>query len=472
MINVKYIVLRDRKAMLTPTIWNAEVQTSLKVKNFYGQSLTSTWIIFKQGRQISVYLKKEFEQVGKYIAARMFKYKVYFAKIEKRVIEDKNKIEKFLIEINKVDFSKQAFEQLLGQAELIKELWIKFDLANVYAWFIGGDQYKQILEKKLKLSENDFLTLATPLEKTYASQFENEYLKCLNKIRKNKSDLEKYAEWLANKYGWLPFNYDGPEYWDKKYFIAKLKRDLISGGKKFIGKDYFEKNKKKRDALMKKHSLENYAWRIEIIRKFTYWTDERKRLDYQLNFHYARILREIGKRYNFKYINLKYLFVDELPLITNSRQTILKISNDRIDRLFIVKYRNKRREIILGEKAEKFLKELEQKKDIKLRGLAASRGSKAIYRGKVKILNSSKDGAKVKTGDFLVTSMTTPDYILAMKKAIGFITDEGGVTCHAAITAREMNKPAIIGTKIATKVLKDGDLVEVDINKGIIKIIK
>ncbi len=59
-----------------------------------------------------------------------------------------------------------------------------------------------------------------------------------------------------------------------------------------------------------------------------------------------------------------------------------------------------------------------------------------------------------------------------MKKAIGFITDEGGITCHAAIVAREMNKHCIIGTKIVTKVLKDGDLVEVDADKGVVKIFK
>lgn len=68
--------------------------------------------------------------------------------------------------------------------------------------------------------------------------------------------------------------------------------------------------------------------------------------------------------------------------------------------------------------------------------------------------------------------MTTPDYILPMKKAMGFITDEGGATCHAAIVAREMNKPCITSTKIATKVLKDGDRIEVNADKGIVKILK
>ena len=68
--------------------------------------------------------------------------------------------------------------------------------------------------------------------------------------------------------------------------------------------------------------------------------------------------------------------------------------------------------------------------------------------------------------------MTTPDYIPAMKKAAAFVTDEGGITCHAAIIAREMKKPCIVGTKIATKVLHDGDLVEVDADKGVVRILE
>jgi pyruvate,water dikinase len=67
--------------------------------------------------------------------------------------------------------------------------------------------------------------------------------------------------------------------------------------------------------------------------------------------------------------------------------------------------------------------------------------------------------------------MTEPGYIPIMKKALAIITDEGGMLCHAAIVAREMKKPCIIDTKIATKVLKEGMMVEVDANRGIIKVI-
>jgi len=74
-------------------------------------------------------------------------------------------------------------------------------------------------------------------------------------------------------------------------------------------------------------------------------------------------------------------------------------------------------------------------------------------------------------GEVLVTTMTSPEFVPAMHKAIAIVTDEGGVLCHAAIVSREMNKPCIIGTRIATKVLRDGDFVEVNTKEGYIMVI-
>jgi pyruvate,water dikinase len=72
-------------------------------------------------------------------------------------------------------------------------------------------------------------------------------------------------------------------------------------------------------------------------------------------------------------------------------------------------------------------------------------------------------------GQILVAGMTRPDYVSYMEKAAAFVTDGGGILCHAAIIAREMGKPCIVGTQIATKVLKDGDLVEVDAKNGVVR---
>lgn len=98
-------------------------------------------------------------------------------------------------------------------------------------------------------------------------------------------------------------------------------------------------------------------------------------------------------------------------------------------------------------------------------------GYKGMVKGPVKILKHHKDLDNLQDNDILVSVMTSPLYLKAVKRSAAIITDEGGVLCHAAIIARELKKPCVIGTKIATKILHDGDLVEVDAGKGIIKII-
>ncbi|MEK6854982.1 MAG: PEP/pyruvate-binding domain-containing protein [Nanoarchaeota archaeon] len=95
-----------------------------------------------------------------------------------------------------------------------------------------------------------------------------------------------------------------------------------------------------------------------------------------------------------------------------------------------------------------------------------------IVRGIAKIVDGFKDLEKITSEDILVTQMTNPKYLSAIKIALGVVTDQGGTLCHAAITARELKKPCVIATKIATKVLKDGDLIELDANKGVVRIIE
>ena len=94
---------------------------------------------------------------------------------------------------------------------------------------------------------------------------------------------------------------------------------------------------------------------------------------------------------------------------------------------------------------------------------------KGIAKGRVKIIKREEQIKNVKNRDILVSPMTLNKFIPAMKKAVAFVTDEGGTMCHAAIIAREMKIPCIVGTKIATQVLKDGDRVEVDANRGIVR---
>lgn len=100
----------------------------------------------------------------------------------------------------------------------------------------------------------------------------------------------------------------------------------------------------------------------------------------------------------------------------------------------------------------------------------------SVYKGKVSgrvkiVLDPSDPKLSFLEGDILVTGMTRPEFLPLMEKSAAIITDSGGILSHAAITARELKKPCVIGTKIATKMLKDGDMVEVDANAGIVKLL-
>lgn len=98
-----------------------------------------------------------------------------------------------------------------------------------------------------------------------------------------------------------------------------------------------------------------------------------------------------------------------------------------------------------------------------LTGLGASSG---FATGPVKIITNMKELDKILQGDILVTTMTTPDMVPAMRRAKAIVTDEGGITSHAAIVSRELGIPAIVGTNLATKILKDNDTITVDAHKG------
>lgn len=98
-----------------------------------------------------------------------------------------------------------------------------------------------------------------------------------------------------------------------------------------------------------------------------------------------------------------------------------------------------------------------------LRGAGASPG---VAIGNVRLVRSGQEIYKVKEGEVLVTKMTSPDFVPAMKKAVAVVTDEGGRTSHAAIVSRELGIPCVVGTELATKILKDGEIVTVDGSSG------
>lgn len=113
-----------------------------------------------------------------------------------------------------------------------------------------------------------------------------------------------------------------------------------------------------------------------------------------------------------------------------------------------------------------FFKKQDVSRITALKGVTAHPG-RAI--GRVRLLRKRSDMQAFKSGEIIVSTMTQPSYLPAMKQAAAFVTNEGGILCHAAIVSRELKKPCIIGTGIATDVFRNGERVEVDAAKGVVK---
>jgi len=225
---------------------------------------------------------------------------------------------------------------------------------------------------------------------------------------------------------------------------------------------------KKKYLDKKETALLNY-----IFEEYAVLHELRKETQMKTTFILYLIFKEVSRRFEIPLNEIEIYSPKELCRLLERQMRLFEpLSRARLSAsvLFIS---TPKTEFIAGTDAVELRKReqssgMEDVRDFS--GLPASRG-KAL--GKVKIALSAKEAIdKIKKGDILVTGMTLPDFVPAMKKVSAIITNEGGITCHAAIISRELKIPCIIGTKIATKMLKDGMKVEVDADNGIVKILK
>lgn len=186
------------------------------------------------------------------------------------------------------------------------------------------------------------------------------------------------------------------------------------------------------------------------------------------------LLKEIGRRFGIRTKDLFFYTEDEIKKLFEKKKVAGSVVERRAKGYALIITKNKERLLIGKEFKELFKEVASTKKTKEFSGQVAKRG---FVTGRIKMIlhnkrNISKEVKKFKKGEILVTEMTRPGTILACRKAAAIITDEGGIMSHAAIISRELGIPCVIGTKIATQILKDGDLVEVDANKGVVKVIK
>lgn len=242
--------------------------------------------------------------------------------------------------------------------------------------------------------------------------------------------------------------------------LLKIKKELKK--RKLEKKLIYQKNKK---------ALQN-KWVFDFFSLLSIFREERKAFCQKSNHFLNVTVKEVAKRRKVLEDDLRYLDFYELKDVASGKKVDFRTEEKKKHYLLRFQKHKERPDWILGKEALKIKNTIEKMVKDKyqvLKGMAACEGK---VKGKVKVIRQIKDFRKMKKGDILVASNTRPEFLPIMKKAAAIVTDEGGVSCHAAIVSRELNIPCVVGVQTASLVLKDGEEVEVDASKGVIRRIK
>lgn len=422
-------------------------------------------------------------------------------KFTQKYIWDDRKREKFLKEWREItDKLYQIFRKIekikLGKISdnQLRKIFDRFSSIYFQYWVPAGTMefvnfaLDKWLQNSLKGKISDknefneaFATLSAPVDLTFYRQEEQDLIKIilLPNVQKERA-LEKHAR----KYFWIYNSYLESQVLSKDFFAQELEKIKKEDYQKVYQEiiNYKKGTVLQKKDLIKKYSLDKRTQKIiKLLEKFTILQDIRKKDNFLADHYVDVLLKEIAKRKNTTIEEMRYLLPSEISLWLSTRDD--KIYKDKLAErsknpiIFHFDYlKGKRGKILDKNSASKILHELDStdvKKQANLfQGIVASVGKNKYFRGLVKVITSAKEINKINEGEILVTTMTAPDYVVGMKKAGAVITDEGGMTCHAAIVSRELGVPCIVGTKVATKILRDGDIVEIHGGRGTIKVIK
>lgn len=344
-----------------------------------------------------------------------------------------------------------------------------------------------------------YSTFTEPLRNSFAQDQEEDLLKLMSEFWSDKKWLndmkkvdlptiqKKYPKFYnklskhAQKHGWIYYVYMGPAFSEREFygFVVDAVIKGVDPKKRLSELTKKRKDiKNKRQEYIKKLKPQGLDKFVLEIAAEVVWAKPRRK-DYQSRsyYHVEKLCKEIARRLYVSLDQIRSCPFDVIEKALNGKKVDWSVTSTIKNIHACLPNDDGTVTILTGKEAEQFsqktVKRTESKVDLtkvkELSGATACPG-KAI--GTVKIINVPEDMVKMNQGDILVSTATTPSVVPAMKKAAAILTDEGGLTCHAAIVSREMGTPCIVGLKIVTKFVKDGDRIEVDASRGVIKKLK
>lgn len=479
-----------------PSVYTVAYATGFECLKIYGAKLNSVvYVIGKDDMEIFMEPKSDYQKFSARLVKKFKKQPKYLDGLIKWSEGQINLLYDFIDKNLGKDVIKTLTNKELADNYLeYVNKYLAYHLKNTPAWWIGALAAEEELRKYLianypdKNTDNLLSAIIDPSE--YLSENFKEELSLLNiaiRIKKDGhvnlrsiDDMSLAVRKTFNEhclaYSSLPFGYKTGLVWQRQDFLKRL-RQLIKKNPAILKINKLKEvraRKNKRDKLMADLNLpKDFKNLVVALRKLSYLQELKKTT--QVKSHpilQLIVKKEIARRLNIEAKYIDYLSETEIAALLKVGFITPKFKRDLIQResfsVNIIK--NMKPKWLIGKEAKEFIKN--NNLTLNISGIKEIKGqvaSKGLVRGHVKICLTSTEINKIKNGDILVTAMTTPDFVPAMRRAAAIITDEGGITSHAAIVARELNKPCIIGAKIATKILHDGDLVEVDANKGIIR---
>jgi phosphohistidine swiveling domain-containing protein len=446
----------------------------------YAQKLTG---FFKNGMVRWICPLKELIENGIKIMPDFINEESYQKKQEKWAVLTE-KLEKDVEKVFQIDLSTLSDQELL-------DIYTNFN--SIYLDWWGYTQVVELIayggEELLKrcLTEEQhkkyFSILVSPTKKSASNRQEESMFDIVKLVREksfeNLEVKEKIKQHAKNFY-WSQNNYYDTIILDEEYFINEAKeivKDSVNLDEMKINNEQRLKEiKLEKEKIINELNLnEDIKKVIWILDEFSFLQDQRKEITMRADEVYDDLCKETARRKNISYTILRWAVPDQIKGLLNGNEVdVQQIKQQGEHCVVIFDQDDQKTEIYRGRDAAEKEKELlgEEINFSEITEIEGNCANAGRVEGRVRILLTPREMDKMQPGEVLVTTMTSPDFVPAMKKSSAIITDEGGITCHAAIVSRELGIPCVIGTKIATKVLKDGIKVEIKANHGLIKVIK
>lgn len=363
-------------------------------------------------------------------------------------------------------FGKRTNEQLAEMIAMLHEkliLWSELQFEVFFPIEGLGSELEQRLSR-FSWGGELLSAIAQSHKETKIMKARIELLRLVSRKNFHQGMLSGYAR----RYAWLPIYEFIDEPWDANDFFEQA-REIADPQKEL--REYETCRKESAAAyrrLLKEIPNQSLKKKVEIMHAFSYLKEMRDDYRRKGYFLFRPFWEEIAKRLDLSFVETNYLLPSELIFsLRGEREVSRKDIKERTKR-YALSLLGGKLEIYAGEEADRFTRRMlgvqAQKKEC-----AGTPAFPGIVRGTVCVVYHQGEFLKFRSGQILVTAMTHPEFLPIMKKASAIVTDEGGITSHASITVRELKIPCIIGTKNATRVFKDGDRVEVDAVRGIMR---